>query len=75
MIFKFVFDRGDQQYLIQDSPHMQQFMDEIVQLGGTLEPGGQIDGSPYFLIQWPAGGPSQSNAKPEPTPQTKLLAD
>jgi hypothetical protein len=61
MIFKFVFDRGERQYLIQDSERMQQFMGEIIQWGGTLEPRGKVDGQPYFLIRWPQGGPLATN--------------
>lgn len=57
LLFKFVSERGEPQYLIQDSGTMQQFMDEIVQLGGKLEPRGKVDGQPYFLVQWPDGGP------------------
>lgn len=57
MLFKFVSDRGEPQYVIQDSGTIKQFMDEIVQLGGTLEERGKVDGQPYFLIHWPADGP------------------
>jgi hypothetical protein len=28
-------------------------LDEIVQLGGTLEQRGEVDGYPYYLIHWP----------------------
>lgn len=58
MIFRFVFDRGERQYIVQDSERMQKFMDEIVQLGGSLEERGKIDGHPYFLVKWPQGGPA-----------------
>jgi hypothetical protein len=57
-IFKFVFDRGDRQYIIQDNDRMLQFMDEIQKLGGTLKQEGKVDGVPYFLIQWPSNGPA-----------------
>lgn len=57
MVFRFVFDRGEPQYLIQDSEMMQRFMDEIVKLGGTLEPRGKVDGQPYYLVRWPSEGP------------------
>ncbi|MEK6337082.1 MAG: hypothetical protein AABM67_19335 [Acidobacteriota bacterium] len=57
MIFRFVFDRGERQYLIQDSERMQPFIDEIVHLGGRLEPRGKIEDAPYFLIEWPQSGP------------------
>jgi hypothetical protein len=60
-IFKFVFDRGDRQYIIQDNDRMLQFMDEIIKGGGTLELRGKVDGQPYFLIHWPSGGPLSKN--------------
>lgn len=58
IIFKFVFERGERQYLVQDSERMQKYMDEIVALGGSLEPKGQINDAPYFLVHWPAAGPN-----------------
>lgn len=59
MIFRFVFERGEPQYVIQDSEQMPRFMDEIVKLGGSLELKGKIDGhNPYFLVHWPAQGPT-----------------
>lgn len=57
MLFRFVFDRGDRQYLIQDSDLMQRYMDEIQKLGGTLEPRGKVDGQPYYFVRWPDDGP------------------
>lgn len=59
-LFRFVFERGDSQFLIADSERMEPFMDEIRKLGGTLEPKGKINGADYFLIQWPATGPHPS---------------
>jgi len=56
-IFKFVFDRGEPQYLIRDSVEMEVYMEEIRNLGGTLERKGDINGQPYFLITWPKDGP------------------
>jgi len=56
-IFKFVFDRGERQYLIQDSEQMKKYIEEINQLGGKLEMRGKVDGQPYFLVVWPSGGP------------------
>lgn len=63
MIFKFVFDRGDRQYLIQDSEQMKKYIAEIEQLGGKLEMHGKVDGQPYFLVVWPSSGPSLTQAK------------
>jgi hypothetical protein len=58
MAFRFVFEREDPQYLVRDSATMQDIMQEISRLGGTLEPRGEVDGYPYFLIHWPRGGPA-----------------
>ncbi|HEV8429634.1 MAG TPA: hypothetical protein VGQ41_17160 [Pyrinomonadaceae bacterium] len=63
MIFKFVFDRGERQYLIQDSEQMKKYIEEIEQLGAKLEPRGKVDGQPYFLVVWPSSGPSTTQAK------------
>lgn len=58
-IFRFVYDRGEPQYLIQDSGQMQTYIDEIERLGGHVEMKGKIDGhNPYFLIHWPDDGPA-----------------
>jgi hypothetical protein len=58
MIYRFVFDRGELQYFVQDSPYMTSIMDEIPEMGGKLVliPGG-VDHLPYFLVQWPKEGP------------------
>jgi hypothetical protein len=61
LLYKFVFDRGERQYLIQDSEEMQRFMKEIQQLGGTLELRGKLDHHPYFLVHWPDTGPVAGN--------------
>lgn len=58
MMFRWVFERGERQYLIQDSEQMKKYMAEIQQLGGKLEPRGKVDGQPYFLVVWPGTGPS-----------------
>jgi hypothetical protein len=55
MIFKFVADRGDRQYLIQDSEQMKVYIAEIEKLGGKLELRGKVDGQLYFLVTWPNG--------------------
>lgn len=60
LLYKFVFDRGERQYLIQDSERMQMYMDEIVKLGGTLEQRGKVDGQLCFLVHWPQKGPAVS---------------
>lgn len=58
LVFRFVFDRGEPQYVIRDSPNMQKMIDEITGLGGTLEQRGEIDDQPYYLIHWPSTGPA-----------------
>jgi hypothetical protein len=56
-IFKFVWERGERQYLIQDSEQMKVYIAEIEKLGGRLEMRGKVDGQPYFLVVWPTEGP------------------
>lgn len=63
MLFRFVFDRGERQYIVQDSEAIKKYMDEITQLGGKLEMRGKIDGQPYFLIVWPNNGPASAQVK------------
>src|SRR5215210_4984976 len=53
-MFKFVWERGDRQYLIQDSEQMKVYIAEIEKLGGRLEMRGKVDGQPYFLINFSA---------------------
>jgi hypothetical protein len=52
LVFRFVRERHEPQYLINDGPSMQAVADEVVQLGGKLEPRGEIDNHPYYLIHW-----------------------
>ena len=54
LVFKFVRDRGEPQYVVTDDPSMQAVADEIIQLGGRLERRGEVDGYPYYLIHWPS---------------------
>lgn len=54
MIFRFVQERGERQYLIQDSEQMKQYIAEIEQLGGKLEMRGKVDGQPYYLVDFSA---------------------
>lgn len=62
-IFRFVFDRGERQYLLQDSEQMKKYIEEIEKLGGKLEMRGKVEGQPYFLVVWPAHGPSATFAR------------
>jgi hypothetical protein len=57
LAYRFVFERGEPQYVIGDSAGMQGIMDEISQMGGMLELRGEVDGHPYFLLRWPREGP------------------
>ena len=57
MLFKFVFDRGERQYLIDDSVDMKKYMAQIERMGGKLEPRGKVGGEAYYLIVWPSEGP------------------
>jgi hypothetical protein len=57
LVYRFVFERQEPQYLVRDSASMQDIMREVAQMGGQLEPRGEIDGHPYFRIHWPTGGP------------------
>ncbi|HVQ37080.1 MAG TPA: hypothetical protein VMS31_06090 [Pyrinomonadaceae bacterium] len=52
LVFKFVQRRGEPQFIVNDDPSMQAVLDEIVQLGGKLEPRGAVDNYPYYLIHW-----------------------
>jgi hypothetical protein len=57
LVYKFVRDRGEPQYVVIDDESMQALADEIVQLGGSLERRGEVYGYPYFLIHWPGNKP------------------
>jgi len=61
MVYRFVFERGEPQYIIRDSEFIEKLMDEIARLGGTFERRGEVDGQPYFLIHWPETGPASIN--------------
>jgi len=67
MIFRWVFERGERQYLIQDSQQMEQYIREIEQLGGKLELRGKVDSQPYFLVVWPSSGPAVTKQNPQIT--------
>jgi hypothetical protein len=53
IVFKYVVERGERQYIVTDDDSMKAVADEIIQMGGTLEQRGEVDGYPYFLIHWP----------------------
>ena len=61
LIFRYIFDRGEPQYLVQDSEESKQYIAEIEHLGGKLELRGKVNGQLYFLIDWPSSGPLQPN--------------
>ncbi len=54
LIYEFMKSRDEPHYLIADAPNAQPIMKEIVQLGGTTKLRGEVDGYPYYLIEWPA---------------------
>jgi hypothetical protein len=56
-VYRFIHDRGEPLYVLRDSASMAAILDEIERLGGRLEPRGNMDGDPIFLIRWPATGP------------------
>jgi len=62
-MFRFVWERGERQYLVQDSEQMKVYIAEIEKLGGRLEMRGKVDGQPYFLVVWPNGGPSTADKR------------
>jgi hypothetical protein len=57
MVYRFVYERREPQYIIRDSENIDGLMSEIAHMGGAFEPRGQVDGQPYFLIHWPEAGP------------------
>lgn len=61
LVYRFVYDRGEPQYIVRDSDFVDEAMSEITKLGGTCELRGKVDGQPYFLIRWPEGGPRLSD--------------
>jgi len=62
-IFRFVWERGDRQYLIQDSEQMKVYIAEIEKLGGRIEFRGKVDGQPYYLVVWPNGVPANADKR------------
>lgn len=63
MLYRFVYERGERQYLLQDSEQMKQYIAEIERLGGKFEMRGKIEGAPVLLVVWPAGGPMVAQAR------------
>lgn len=57
LVYKYVIERGEPQYIVTDDENMQAVANEIVELGGTLERRGEVDGYPYYLIRWPPNWP------------------
>jgi len=60
-LYQFVLGRGEPQYIIEDGIDMLRVKDEMVEFGAALERRGEVDGYPYFLIHWPATGPSKKH--------------
>jgi hypothetical protein len=51
--YRFIRDRGEPLYVIQDSREMHTVVDELEGMGADLDPCGEVDGYPYFLVVWP----------------------
>jgi hypothetical protein len=64
LVYRFVFERGEPQYVVQDSESMQSVLNEIERMGGTVELRGEVDRFPYFLVRWPERGPELRRATP-----------
>jgi hypothetical protein len=62
LAYKFVFDRGEPQYIIVDSPTMSELLDEMKRMGAVPQFRGSVAAKPYFLINWPSGGPHPISA-------------
>jgi hypothetical protein len=56
--YRLAFERDEPQYLIADRDDIKFLVDEVSQLGGTMEQRGVIDSHPYYRIHWSSGGPS-----------------
>lgn len=54
LIYDFMKSRGEPQYLVADAPNAQPLLEEIVKLGGQTILRGEVNGYPYYLIEWPA---------------------
>ena len=57
VVYQYVLDRGEAQYIIIDGPDMQRVKDEMIASRATLEHRGELDGYPYYLIHWPPTEP------------------
>jgi hypothetical protein len=62
LAYKFVFDRSEPQYIIVDSPTMSDLLDEMKRMGAVPQFRGSIAAKPYFLLDWPSGGPHPISA-------------
>lgn len=56
-LLRFVYLRGEPQYLVLDGISMNGILDEVRALGGQLQPRGTVGGFTYYQINWPRGGP------------------
>jgi hypothetical protein len=57
LVYKFVNDRQEPQYFIDDGPDMTKMKEEMINLGAQFERRGIVDGQTYYLVRWPAEGP------------------
>ena len=56
-LYRFIFERGDTQYVVLDGPDIALLMTEIQRMGGVLQLRGGVDGYKYYQIIWPKDGP------------------
>jgi hypothetical protein len=54
MAYSYVARRGEQQYMIIDTPTMKALLTEATMSGAVAELRGNVGYAPYYLIRWPA---------------------
>lgn len=52
LIYQFMKSRDEPHYLVADAPNAQPILEEIVKLGGQTTLRGEVEGYPYYLIEW-----------------------
>lgn len=54
LIYEFMKSHDEPHYLVADAPNAQPILEEIVKFGGKPQLHGDVEGYPYYLIEWPA---------------------
>lgn len=62
LFYTHTFRSGEPQYLVIDSPTMEERAAEVERMGGRLEVRGRVATFPYYLIHWPPAGPARPPA-------------